>query len=375
MVAGSPVSSNPTVHLVYPHGERVSCPDAIGRNLGKRLEHVYDVHYYNWASIEKIIPSPGDILIGHACPVPYTVFRRSCKDKRWGRVLLLSPHCHGDNYQPAFNEHVMYYCDLYLAITGNYWFQDVPSSIFSHWYPKMRHLDLAVDRHDFPAIKQAFNAPGNRRFLYIGSSAWYKNVEYLSEIARTQPAIEFAWAGVDKGLPGIKPLGWQDFSTREGKSVLSNYDFMITVGKADGNPTTILEAMAWGLIPVCSPQSGYVGYSSIPNIPLNNIDSAIKIIKDLQDVPENTLRIWQQENWTLLNTHFNWDRFADQVIDAIVSKKSPPIEYASIDKKAYMLWAELTNPFWLQNFRTKSLKKYFKLFSNDLSPKNCTTRE
>jgi glycosyltransferase involved in cell wall biosynthesis len=325
--------------------------------LGKRLEPLYKVRYYNWASLSKIIPSPGDILIGHACPIPFTIFRRSCEDKRWGRVLLLSPHCHGDNHQPAFNEHVIYDCDLYLAITGNYWFRDVPNSIFSHWYSKMRHLDLAVDRNDFPAIKKVFNAPGERKFLYIGTTAWYKNVGYLSEIAKAQPNVEFAWVGVDKGLPGIRPLGWQDFNTNEGKSVISNYDFMITVGNADGNPTTILEAMAWGLIPICTPQSGYVNYNSIPNIPLNDIDMAVSIIDDLQNVPESTLRTWQKENLILLDKHFNWDRFTNQVIDAIVSKESPTIESASIGKKASMLWAEVTNPFWLFNLRLKKLKK------------------
>jgi glycosyltransferase involved in cell wall biosynthesis len=333
--------------------------------LGKRLERFYNVRYYNLAGVAKIIPNPGDILIGHAFPIPFTIFRRSCEDKRWGRVLLLSPHCHGDNHQPAFNEHVIYDCDLYLAITGNYWFRDVPNSIFSHWYPKMRHLDLAVDRNDFPAIKKVFNAPGERKFLYIGTSAWYKNVKYLSEIAQSQPNMEFSWAGVDQGLPGIRPLGWQDFNTNEGKSVISNYDFMITVGNADGNPTTILEAMAWGLIPVCTPQSGYVDYASIPNIPLNDISQAASVIERLQNLPENTLQLWQKQNWDLLDNHFNWDRFAKQVMDEIVAQDSPRIEYASLSKKAHMLWAEMTSPFWLQNLRSKPLDKFSKLFSKD----------
>ena len=46
---------------------------------------------------------------------------------------------------------------------------------------------------------------------------------------------------------------------------------MITLGSADANPTTILEAMAWGLIPVCSVQSGYEGFSSIRNISIDCI--------------------------------------------------------------------------------------------------------
>lgn len=365
------IGKNPTIHLVYPHGKRVSCPDAIGRNVGKRLEQRYDVRYHHWAGTGKIVPNSGDILIGHACPIPFTLFRRSCRDRRWGRVLLLSPHCHGDKHQPAFNEHVMYDCDLYLAITGNYWFRDVPNSSFSHWYPKMIHLDLAVDRHDFPLIKQTFNPPEKRRFLYIGTSAWYKNVGYLSDIAQRLPDVEFAWAGVDKGLPSIRPLGWQDFGTEESRSVISNYDFMITVGNADGNPTTILEAMAWGLIPVCSPQSGYVNYPSIPNIPLNDISVAVEMIKNLQNVKEETLRSWQEVNWNLLDDHFNWDRFSNQILDAITSKDSPPLENISIGRKARLLWAELTNPLWRENLRWRKLAKLFKLMNNSHNSTPC----
>ena len=361
MVQRPPISNDSTVHLVYPHDDKISCPDAIGRNLGKRLERFYKVRYYNWASIVRIIPSPGDILIGHACPIPFTIFRRSCEDERWGRILLLSPHCHGDNHQPSFNEHVIYDCDLYLAITGNYWFRDIPHSIFSHWYPKMRHLDLAVDRNHFPVIKEVFNAPGKRKFLYIGTSSWYKNISYLSQIADALPSVEFAWAGVEKSLSGIKPLGWQDFSTKAGKDTVADYDFMITVGNADGNPTTILEAMAWGLIPVCTPQSGYVDFPSIPNIPLNDIDTAVKIINDLQNIPGNKLQAWQKENFNLLENHFNWDRFTNQVMEAIVSRESPKIETASVYKTMFMLWAELTNPFWLENLRSKSLKECIEL--------------
>ena len=62
---------------------------------------------------------------------------------------------------------------------------------------------------------------------------------------------------------------------------------MITVGSADANPTTILEAMAWGLIPVCSIQSGYKGFSSIPNISIDCIDDALLTIKHLQSIPES----------------------------------------------------------------------------------------
>ncbi len=355
-----PVESSGVVHLVYPHGNRVSTPDAIGRNLGERLEKIYNVHYYDWDEFSIIKPGPNDILIGHACPIPYTIFRRSCQQAGWKRKLLLSPHCHGDDHQPAFNEHVIHNCHLYLAITGCYWFNDIKNSGFSHWLPKMRHLDLAIDRKDFPVIKTSFNKQGKRKVVYIGKNVWYKNIPYIIEIARNLPDMEFAWMGSDEILPGLKPLGWHDLGIAKSRDLLGAYDFMITVGNADGNPTTILEAMAWGLIPVCTPQSGYVGYPSIVNIPLNNVNEAVRTLHYLQDIDENRLLEMQNANWRMLDEHFNWDRFASQVIDAIESDEDPLLYPCSLKRKLEILWAELTNPFWLNLLNLRKLPKRLK---------------
>ena len=122
-----------TVHLIYPHQPRISCPDAIGFQLGKRLEQHYRVINYDWDEKRTIQPAPGDILLGHPHPAPWTIFRRSMMQKGWQRVLAMSPYTHGDYEQVTFLDAVIGHCDLYLAITGNYWFSSVASSLFSHW--------------------------------------------------------------------------------------------------------------------------------------------------------------------------------------------------------------------------------------------------
>ena len=53
-------------------------------------------------------------------------------------------------------------------------------SPFHHWEPKIVHLDLAIDRVDFPFIKEHFNPDEKRRFLYIGHTAWCKNITFLA---------------------------------------------------------------------------------------------------------------------------------------------------------------------------------------------------
>jgi glycosyltransferase involved in cell wall biosynthesis len=335
-----------TVHFVYPFGNRVSCPDSIGREVTLRLRRVYEVKNYDWAELRRIRPGPRDVLLGHACPIPFTVFRRSCVQAGWQRRILMSPFCPGELYQPAYNDAIIRHCDLYLAICGRFWFARAEASEFSHWVPKMRHIDLAVNRDHFPPIKQRFGPPGGRRFVYIGGDSWYKNVRYLSEIARRAPGIPIHWMGNGKPIPGVRSLGYRDFAQPEARRELESYDFMITVGSADANPTTVLEAMAWGLIPVCTPQSGYEGHKGIINVPLNAAQDAAAILRALDQASEEHLLTLQRANWNALASYFNWDRFSDQVMQAIESGESPRCSEEPLSLKVRLRLAELRFPFW-----------------------------
>ena len=194
----------------------------------------------------------------------------------------------------------------------------------------MKQIDLAVDRNEFPIIKREFNPPGKRKFIYIGHTADHKNTFYLSQIAHALTEMEFGWIGSGNGINGVKAYGNMNFETHAAKEIISQFDFLITVGSADGNPTTILESMAWGLIPVCTPQSGYAGYPGIVNIPLNNLIEAVPILKQLQYCPESTLLTLQRVNYEALDNHFNWDRFSRQVMEAIDSREKPACPAASL---------------------------------------------
>ena len=336
------------VHLVYPIGNKISTPDTIGRHLQLALEKYYQVKTYNYDEIKIIKPGNSDVLIGHWHPNPFTVFRMSAKKNGWQRVLGLAPFCpDSTGCQNAFGNKIIKNCDRYLAITGNYWMNRLKNSPFQHWGPKTVHLDLAVDREKFPFIKENFNSVGKRRFIYIGHSAWYKNTSFLEEIAQKLPHIDFAWIGENRTLKNVKKLGKYDFSLQEAKNLIQEYDFMITLGSADGNPTTILEAMAWGLIPVCSVQSGYEGFSSIQNISIDGIDDAVETIKHLQSVPEEKLKKWQQENLNLLDKHFNWERFCDQVLSEIENEESPNLDEANLEQRLFLSFAEFRSQnYW-----------------------------
>jgi glycosyltransferase involved in cell wall biosynthesis len=334
------------VHLVYPHGAQISTPDAIGRELGRRLETRYQVVYHDWSERDPIVPEPGDVLLGHPNPDPRTVFRLSVRLDGWQRRLMMLPFNHRDLRQVAFTRSIVPKCDLFLAITGPEWFRTVAESRCSHWAPKMIHLDLAIDRHDYPPAKTSFGAPGKRKVVYVGHTHEYKNTSYLSEIAALIPGAEFAWIGYgSRTIPGLTPLGVVAFDTKAGRDLVSGFDFMLTVGKADANPTTILEAMAWGLIPVCTPTSGYQGVRGIANVPLDDAPAAAAILRHLLSTDESELVAIQAENWRRLDQHYNWDRFAGQVVDAIESADSPPLLHEFMGRRLAFAFNDLTSAY------------------------------
>jgi glycosyltransferase involved in cell wall biosynthesis len=220
----------------------------------------------------------------------------------------------------------------------------------------MMHVDLAVDPADFPPIKSRFNVPTERRFLYIGHAAPTKNVAYLQKIARAMPHTHFGWIGGGPDAPPLNRYGPLNFRTTSARDLVAKYDFFITVGRADANPATVLEAMAWGLVPICTPSSGYFGYDSIVNIPLDDVSSAVAVLRRLQSAQEEDLSRLQQKNWQLIDEHFNWDRFAAQVVDAIEGEPAPAAERLSAIGTARLRLASYIDRETLR-FRVRALRK------------------
>ncbi len=354
------------VHLIYPAGNSISCPEAIGRNLKKALEKKYPVVTHDWNKVGVIVPNDGDILIGHPHPNPLTVFNLSSRYNKWKRVIALAPYNHGQPEQLAYLNSILPRCHQYLAITGNYWMHDLSNSVFSHWKPKMVHVDLAVSPIDFPRIKRCFNPLGKRRFLYIGNCGWTKNTEYLSEIAHRMESGAIGWIGPGKHIPGTIKHGKQDFRSAQAQQLVAEHDFLVTVSRSDANPATILEAMSWGLIPVCTPQSGYVGFSGIPNIPLDNPQEAAGMLGRLNYMPEEHLERMRQNNDQLLQTHFNWERFTNQVIESIESSVHQNLEVQDLIKRIQITKYEITSAYFplrprqIVNFAKSNLSNFLK---------------
>jgi hypothetical protein len=330
MTHQAPTPRMPTVHFVYPRDPaRHASPFCIGNEVGDRLQRDFDVRFYGWRDTLTITPQPGDMLLGHPHWRKDSIFERSVRQPGWARRILMAPYV-DDLRQVAFYDRHMDLCDLFLAITGNYWFARVDQCTGRRWAPKMRHMDLAVNRAHFPFVKTRFNPPGQRKFLYIGHTAHNKNVGYLSQLQRQCADADISWMGKGrKKIPGVVPLGLRNFADPAVLQEVAGYDFMITVGAMDANPTTIMEAMGWGLVPVVTRQSGYENSPGIVNLPLADVAGSQQVFHHLQTCPNDELLDLQRRGQARLDSHFHWDRFYADVKQALVGSDSPPIRPAT----------------------------------------------
>jgi hypothetical protein len=131
--------------------------------------------------------------------------------------------------------------------------------------------------------------------------------------------------GSPEDVPGVQALGPRDTSSEETRELVASYDFMITVGRSDANPMSVLEAMGWGLLPICTPQSGYVGEAGVANVPVDDLDGALAVLDSLQVAPARQLEAARLANDDRLAQHYTWQRFGDQVAAALVAAPLPPL--------------------------------------------------
>ena len=323
--------SQPTIHFVYVAGESTGAPFCISHEVNSALSAKYPVKFYDWESDLKISPNPGDILLGHASRNPNTIFQRSYLNQLWSKVILLSPFAHKMPEYIAFLDPLIEKSFRYLAICGKYWSESLDQSLVSHWKPKIEQIDLAVRRDHYPFVKTTWNPVEKRKCLYIGTSGLNKGTDVLAKIIEnTRHHLEWAWIGDGKSFsPHIKNLGKIELGNGNASELIKQYDFLVHTGRSDANPTTILEAASWGLLPICTKESGYIDEPWIINIPLDNLESSTKTILELNSASENYLNELQAKAKPRLERHFTWDRFNQQILDTISAPISTPVSISS----------------------------------------------
>jgi glycosyltransferase involved in cell wall biosynthesis len=279
------------IHLVYPHGKRKAAPWSIGNHLAAELRlDGHRVQQYDWTDRVRMGVPPGDILIGHPHEEPGYCFT----DNLWqpfAKRIAIAPYNGSEAYVGRLSD-VSDVCQVF-AIAGPGW------SVRDGW----TRLDMAIDLDDYPQLPREFNPPGQRKLLYIGCTLGCKGTAFLAEISRALPDLHIGHIGPGI-IPGTHPWGYVETETERGRAVAAEYDMLIAPGLADANPATILEAMAWGLIPICTRSSGWQLRRMIDH---GDVAGAVAMINEVQHADEGALLSEQQANLELAK-HHSFDR-------------------------------------------------------------------
>lgn len=291
-------------------------PVSITKNVYEALREQFDTRLYDFRERTIIHGGPEDILIGHPCPgQDRSVWNASCMHGEFAARIGMWPLHHGLPHINAALDHLVPQMDRILAITGPYWFDTWENSIFADWKPKMVRLDMAIDTRYYPRIKKHFNPRGQRKFLYIGNGGPCKGVHLLSMLFERAKQLRCVWIGGESGR-------FRNLEARPGGTLTPDFmqplakecDFFITLGVSDANPTTILEAMAWGFPVCCTPQSGYYRMPETIEMSTTDMKYNLEVLDWLQGASEDWLCQQADKARHLVRQHYTWQRFTQSVI-------------------------------------------------------------
>jgi glycosyltransferase involved in cell wall biosynthesis len=114
-------------------------------------------------------------------------------------------------------------------------------------------------------------------------------------------------------IEGTSKHGHLDLQSDYGKSIIAQYDFLIMPGTNDANPTTVLEAMSWGLIPVLSTGCGYVDGDFHGYTLQRDCKQDAELVASLQRADETMLLDLAAKNRELVRSRYTWQRFVNSV--------------------------------------------------------------
>jgi glycosyltransferase involved in cell wall biosynthesis len=236
-------------------------PGSITMRLASYLRRRHPIRFYSLEETGDIDWESNDIILGHPHPDPSTIIQRAfsssapCKHK-----ALIFPIHHAIPEINSFALPLLEQADQVFGIMGPYWNDTLDQSCFAPWKHKITSLDMAVDGDEYPYLKKRFNPPGRRGYFYIGSSSDRpeKGCDILEKTMAKLSRFPSGWIGGGRELSSMKRIATYASLTPSFMAALANqFDFFINTSISDANPTTILEAMAWGFPVACTPGSGY----------------------------------------------------------------------------------------------------------------------
>ena len=292
-----------------------------GRYLRRlALEIGFEFEYRNLDDKTPADIKKGDICIGHTWWDGG--FMDQALDSEAYKIIL-QPYQHhmvSEADIPRLKE-MFAKADRLCLITGEYWWDTMGETPFADWKAKAVRVDMAVNPHMHPFSKISWGEAGDRRFLCMGTDRPYKGLDYVADLMQLTgshlgyygdaPAQRF------QHVPRFTHYGGARLDEAVQVKITKEYDFFITLGRADANPTTLLEAACWGLLPMCNDLSGY--YADRPFIGLHTPTTADNILADL-DVLDKLQMMKQRDLITRQRVireyvirHHSWARFNETI--------------------------------------------------------------
>jgi glycosyltransferase involved in cell wall biosynthesis len=316
------------VYAGSPHQSHAIAPYSITNHMYTAFQAKgYDVVYYNWDHTGELVStSPDDIIIGHAHYNGNTALRRLYRQPAALKCMLQPFHHALPNINLPFDD-IARQSDIIFSISGPYWYDTIDQSPFAHWKSKMVRLDMAVDASSFKFVKTHFNPPGMRTFAYIGRSEYEKGTDLLAATFKKLPDCTLhCYGSINPGdqLLGMKNVvihGWTDISAQWMQDFANQCDYVISMGRSDANPTSLLEGSAIGLLPICTKESGYWRHPMFHTLPASTPNEAAASIRQLDQASSDDLMQRAITNRVIVENDYTWSKFCSTVINAIERAK------------------------------------------------------
>ena len=340
-----------TAYLIYPFSDiDPRTPYVIGFKISQILNKLgYKVVIKPWNYIGQVTPNHAeDILIGHAHPNPYTIFRRSVGMNGWDKRILCQPF-NADMGQLGYLRSVVRFVDCFVAICGKGWHDTLPK-VGLRIEDRTKFVDLAVDSSMFPKLKLVTE---NRGILYIGNNDRCKNTIVLRDLE----AAGFTVGSVGANIGLKNHHGYLSLTSDDARHVLKKYRFLVVPSFNDANPTVVLEAMSLGLIPVISHTCGYLEVDGPIVISSHKSENWIIEMRKLVNKKSANLDQISKQNYEKIINHYQWARFCDDVTNIIIRTSRKQGEYQRGELKL-IVNELLGNRFFLRPSLLRDIKWY-----------------
>lgn len=280
--------------------------------------HTCSVHYFGDSHIK---PNKSDICICH----PGGALKALAAAKHPNLYMICPWSCHSPNLKgggqhnwiiPQFDA-----VRKIFGLGGKIWEERAadPNNGYHKWYKKLHRIPMGVDANRFENWKQnKFNPPGKRGFLFMGSYVTWKGINEMKSCFENKPYHLWLCGDGKKSeiTNNIHNLGMVNNCGPELKKLIqAKVDYYIHMSIFDAQATTILENTMHGLVPACTPESGFK--PSFTLHPTKNIEENRKLLDELQNKPCEELIKKSKQCIEVIKRENNWNSIIDSILNAI----------------------------------------------------------